>query len=370
MGKVSQSSVNYVIEAEITSNGQIERRDVIGAIYGQTEGLLGENLDLRELRQKGKIGRMNVELNSNKEGTEGKIEIPTSLDAADTSLLAASLETIEKVGPTNADIRIKNVTDKRATKRDYVLKRSKQILESIQTDSPGAGDLKKQVKEMVRESDVTKYKGFIAGPDVYFDDEIILVEGEADVKNLSKKGVMNTIALGGTSIPKGISDVVQDKEILTAFLDGDRGGDLILKELKKKIDLDFVARAAEDLEVEELSEKQVFEALRDKEDVKYVEEPEVEDSLDDGVLEKLQNQLVDITGSRAVKGLDSDFEEVDIAPKNNLSNLNGSYDYLVVDGEINESIVEIAEDLGVGTVFGRSLGSTVNSSKVKLVSEA
>ena len=55
MGKISQVSSKYIIHANIDIEGVVDRPDVIGAIFGQTEGLLGADLELRELQKSGRI---------------------------------------------------------------------------------------------------------------------------------------------------------------------------------------------------------------------------------------------------------------------------------------------------------------------------
>ena len=39
----------YIIHASIRTDGTVARKDVIGAIFGQTEGLLGDELQLRKI---------------------------------------------------------------------------------------------------------------------------------------------------------------------------------------------------------------------------------------------------------------------------------------------------------------------------------
>ncbi|MFB6145688.1 MAG: DNA primase DnaG, partial [Candidatus Nanohaloarchaea archaeon] len=251
MGKVAQNSVKYVIEAKLDSNGVVEKPDIVGALFGQTEGLLGEELDLRELQERGRIGRIDVQVSKNNGSSTAKIKIPSSLDATETALLGAALETIERVGPTNADIRIDEIRDERNSKRDYIVKRAKQLLKEMKDSKPEKAQITDEVKEEVRTSEITEYRGFKAGPDAEYAEEVILVEGRADLLNLMRAGVKNAVALGGTSIPAGIEDIGSEKK-LTAFLDGDRGGDLILEELREKAEPDFVARAPEKKEVEEL----------------------------------------------------------------------------------------------------------------------
>jgi len=48
---MSDQKAKYMIHATIKAEGTIQRKDVVGAIFGQTEGLLGEELQLREQGQ-------------------------------------------------------------------------------------------------------------------------------------------------------------------------------------------------------------------------------------------------------------------------------------------------------------------------------
>lgn len=370
MGKVSQNSANYLIKAKLESSGVIEKSDVVGAIFGQTEGLLGEDLDLRELRNHGKVSRFEVDLDNSGGSTEAEIEISTSLDAADTAILAASLETIEKVGPTRSDIRIQDILDVRSSKRDYILKRSKQLLKDIKNENPEMSELKNEIKQETRETEIIEYESFRAGPDVRFSDEIILVEGVADVKNLVRNGVKNALALGGTSVPDKIPDVVEGKEV-TAFLDGDRGGDLILEELESGISVDFVARAPEDMEVEELSEKEIFEALRDRENSRYVQEEDVEGfSLEEDEKEKVSELMSELVATRALNVLNEDLEVTSRFPVDRTGSVEVENAHAVIaDSEVNEDLVSLGEELGAEYVLGRSRNGTVNSSSVEIVTE-
>lgn len=370
MGKVSQNSANYLIKAKLESSGVIEKSDVVGAIFGQTEGLLGEDLDLRELRNHGKVSRFEVDLDNSGGSTEAEIEISTSLDAADTAILAASLETIEKVGPTRSDIRIQNIMDVRSSKRDYILKRSKQLLNDIKSENTDMSELKNEIKQESRETEIIEYQGFQAGPDVRFSDEIILVEGIADVKNLVRNGVKNALALGGTSVPEKIPDVVEGREV-TAFLDGDRGGDLILEELESSLQVDFVARAPEGKEVEELSEKQVFEALRDRENSRYVEETDVDDfTLEESEREKLSQLMSDLVATRALNVLNDEMEVVSRYPVDRTDEIDVDQAHAVIaDSELNEDLVSLGESLEVDYVLGRSKSDTVNSSELRILTE-
>ncbi len=263
MAKIGIEATKYVIKAKLTATGVVEKPDVIGAVFGQTEGLLGEELDLRELQKSGRIGRIEVTVETKEGKSEGLIEIPTSLSKEDTALIAASLETIERIGPCNAKIEILSVDDVRSTKRDYVIERAKALLGDLQKVTPESQEMAEMVKEQTRVGEVTEIgpDKMPVGPNFQTSEEVILVEGRADVINLAKHGIGNVIGVGGTLIPASLKDLCANKK-LTVFLDGDRGGDLILKKLLHLVDIDFVARAPIGREVEELTSKEIIKALR------------------------------------------------------------------------------------------------------------
>lgn len=264
MAKLAQSTVKYLIETEFSADGIVEKPDVIGAIFGQTEGLLGQDLDLRELQRTGRIGRIDVDLVNENGKTQGKVSVPSSLDSSETALIAAALETIERIGPCNAAMKITSVKDVRVVKREFVMSRAKDILEKLVTEEmPLTSSLTNVVKESVRAAQLKEFEGLPAGPDVEFSDEIIIVEGRADVLNLLRNGINNVIAIEGTTLPPAVINMAKEK-LVTLFVDGDRGGELIFKEMLQVLDFDYIARAPPGREVEELSKKEIFKALRER----------------------------------------------------------------------------------------------------------
>ena len=266
MSKISPVSIKYIIRAKFFAEGVVEKPDVIGAVFGQTEGLLGEALELRELQKEGKIGRIEVTLETEKGATTGEIEIPTSLDKAETALIGAALETIERVGPSEASIKVEIIEDVRASKREYVVERAKRLLKEFQDrELPETSELKATITETVRMMEVTEYgrERLPAGPELDEANDMIIVEGRADILNLLRCGIKNSIALNGTSVPDSIKSLC-DEKIATLFVDGDRGGDLIAKDVTSSCDIAYVARAPDGKEVEELTKKEVLKALRDK----------------------------------------------------------------------------------------------------------
>jgi DNA primase len=259
-------TVKYVIRAKFGVEGVVEKPDVIGAVFGQTEGLFGTELDLRELQKSGRIGRIEIELKSEKDKTDGSILIPTSLDRVSAAIIAASIESIDRIGPCQANVNLVKIEDVREIKRKAIIERAKEILHSWNLEKrPETEEIFREVSEILKATKVETYgpEKLPAGPDVGSSKEIIIVEGRADIINLLKMGIQNTIALEGVKVPETIIKLTKEKEA-TAFLDGDHGGDLILKELLQVANIKYVARAPSGKEVEDLTAKEIETALQNK----------------------------------------------------------------------------------------------------------
>ena len=262
MAKISPISIKYIIYAKFEAEGTVEKPDVIGALFGQTEGLLGDELEMRELQKEGKIGRIDVNLESENGKTTGRIQVPSSLDKAETTIIAAALETIERIGPSDAKIGIEKIEDVRGNKREFIIERAKRLLEKIEGTSESR-EIEDAVKMSSRVSRLQEYGpdnlpcGDISG------EEIMVVEGRADVITMLKAGINNVIAMNGTILPESIKELSLEKEI-TLFLDGDRGGKLIAKNAINNARIDFIAFAPDGKEVEELTKKEILAALRKK----------------------------------------------------------------------------------------------------------
>jgi len=263
MGKISPVSIKYIVHAGMELTGVAERPDIIGAIFGQTEGLLGSDLELRELQKSGRIGRIDVKLENRGGKTIGEILLPSSMGKAETAIIAAALETIERVGPCDAKIRITGIEDVRISKRSFVLERARELLTKLVTDLPDSQAFTNLLTENVRTMEVTEYgkDRLPAGPAIEDTEDVIIVEGRADVVNLLRYGIRNVVAMKGAKATDTIIELTKRK-ITTLFCDGDRGGDLIIKNLAGLTDLDYVARAPDGKEVEELTQKEIMKALR------------------------------------------------------------------------------------------------------------
>ncbi len=368
--KAPSDTTKYLIHAEIVADGVVERPDVVGAIFGQTEGLLGEDLDLRELQKTGRIGRIEVKVESRGGKSFGEIKVPSSLDKIETAILAAALETIERVGPCSAKIRILKIEDVRASKRRKIVERAKDILRDLfeepEIESEKIADL---VRQAVRAEEVIEYgeEKLPAGPAVDESDAIIVVEGRADVLNLLRHGIKNVIAVEGTNIPKTIAELSKKKTV-TAFLDGDRGGDLILKELLQVADIDYVARAPEGKGVEDLTQKEIVKSLRNKVPVEQlhiirreVPKEKVEEKHD--TLLELKKHKQDVEGRLVAKLLDRNLNVIKEVPVRDLVKVlktnNMKVSSIVFDGVITQRVIDLAAKKDISCLVGVRLGSVV-----------
>ncbi|BDC00247.1 DNA primase DnaG [Saccharolobus caldissimus] len=259
--------MKYNVKLKFEVDGIVEKTDVIGAIFGQTENLFGDEFDLRELQDKGRLGRIIVEVRSKGGKSEGEVIIPSNLDRIETALIAAMIESVDKVGPYNSKFELIEIEDIRAEKLKKIIERAKNILSSWSRErSLDIKEVLNEISSAVKVAEITEYgpEKLPAGPDVDKDPNLIIVEGRADVINLLRYGYKNVIAIEGATsrVPETIINLSKTKKTVIAFLDGDHGGDLILKELlSNNVKIDFVARAPVGREVEELTGKEISKAL-------------------------------------------------------------------------------------------------------------
>ena len=401
MGKISPVAAKYIVKAEIVTTGIVEKPDIIGAVFGQTEGLLGSELELRELQKSGRIGRIEVRLSTKNSRTSGVIELPSSMDKAETAIVAASLETIDRIGPCEAKVKAISVEDVREIKRKYIMDRAKTILKNMLMSGPDSQEILEEITDSVRQAELVTYGAskLPSGPGIETSEEVLIVEGRADVLNLLRNGIKNVISIGGNKIPRDIIELTKRK-IVTLFVDGDRGGDLIVKELLMSSDLDFVTKAPDGKEVEELTKKEIHKALRGKEtaeqmrknlDVsfegtaasnKHVKEAPSrrrspvrrtrtqEVKVSDEKKESFKKLLDDLVGTKGAYLL-RDSEILGKVPTVEL----GRYleilkaDTVVLDGTVDRRIVGISKNHGVGLIVGKDAESGITGVTVLTLSD-
>jgi DNA primase len=261
--KDQYTGIKYNVIAHFVIEGIVEKHDVIGAIFGQTEGLFPKDFELRELQRSGKIGRIDIELKSVNDRTTGTIIVPSSLDKPETAVIAAAMETVDRVGPCEAKVNIESIRDIRVDKLKKIQERAKELMRDWKVkETHDIEIMLDQVSQEDKKVEPIHYgrERLTATPDISKRKEIIVVEGRADIINLLRAGISGAIAVEGVKIPKTVQDLAKKVEI-TAFLDGDRGGDLILKELMQVAKPKYVARAPRGSEVEELDPEQLKTAL-------------------------------------------------------------------------------------------------------------
>ena len=384
MAKISPVSIKYMIHANFSAEGALEKPDVIGAIFGQTEGLLGADLEMRDLQKEGKIGRIEVSLERKDKKTIGKIQIPTALDQSETTLIAAAVETIERIGPTDAQIEIERIEDVRGSKRDYIIERAKKLMQEVQ-GSTDSREISNQIKEHTRTSDIAEYGdeklpyGDLSGK------EIIVVEGRADVVNLIRNGIRNVIAMNGTKLPEAIRALSKEKDI-TLFVDGDRGGKLIARNVLDNARIKDIAVAPDGKEVEELMGKEIWMSLRRKisaddffrgKSFDRFEEKKTQVSTSNQIklspeetkegLRKFSSEIKD-SGKALI--LDSNFKvikEVSArAVSSSLKRIEGNPMAIVMDGSVTGTLIDAAEESGIQAIMASNFSAT--SDKMQLLS--
>lgn len=410
---IDPSTTKYMIKAKIKADGIIEKSDVVGAIFGQTEGLLGDELDLRELQRSARVGRIEVDLESKGGKSEGLMTLPTSLDKVETVILAAAFESIDRVGPCKASIVVSEVEDVRVSRRKQVIDRAKQLLNEIMEKSKVEGEsISENIRQSIQVEEIVSYgqDHCPAGPNIDDSDAIIIVEGRRDVLNLLKFGIKNVIAVGGTNVPRTVIDLTKEK-ITTVFVDGDRGGELILRELLQVADVDFIARAPQTREVEEIPQKLIMKSLKNKipreqyidmfnikiegrersEDhrengekgqkmkkeffQKKKEQPQQQQRREDDVEEPVitsekqkayENILNEISGSLKAVLLDENGKELRTIPVRELTDEIKKADNIttvVFDGIITQRLLDIANNKNVREIIGIKLGNVVKMPK-------
>lgn len=405
-----KSIVKYLVKLRFEVDGVVEKADLIGAIFGQTEGLFGPEMNLQELQKTWKVGRIEINLQSSNGRTTGEVLIPMSTDVSTCALIASAVENVDKVGPCSAKFTLLGINDVRADRRKVIVDRAKEIMKdwASKTASEGEESLK-VIVDSTKRGRVMSYgkENLPAGPTADSADQLYVVEGRADIINLMRAGIDNTIAVEGTSIPDTVKELGK-KRTLYAFLDGDRGGDLILKELGQVAKIDRVYRAPRGREVEELTPVEILEILRGEKEQAPREEREERHEryerdryprrergerrgrgggreeryheerrrneeepreqlppppLDATISEKVKGEYPSINGTLEAVVYDSELKESARMAVNELvtkiGEVKGSK-LLVFDGIVTQRLVDASASVGISTIVGHRTGDIQN----------
>ena len=365
--------VKYHVKLSYEVDGLVERADIIGAIFGQTEGLLGPEMNLNELQRVSKVGRIEVIAKSTSNTTNGNAVIPMSTDIDTCALIAAGIESIDKVGPFDCKFTLDAIDDVRAAKKDDIVRRAKEIKQKWATKTVSEGET---MLNDVHQGDSGKLSTY--GPSkltcssgVFNSKWIILVEGRADVINLLRAGYDNVLAIEGAKIDESIKELCSEKDTVVAFIDGDRAGGFILKELKSVVTLDYELQADTGVEVEELTPQRLDEILQPiADEIKNGKPTPKINSEDDKSIADIASKIFpNLNETLEAVALDGDQNEIFKVPisevVSKLSSQSG-IKYLLLDGIITKRLLEGAKTAGIECVIGHRVAKLSNSDDMTL----
>lgn len=375
-GGSKNKAMKYLIKADLKVNGAVQRKDIIGAIMGQTEGLLGEELELRKLQRTARIGHVDVEVKSSGGKVSGEILIPSSMDNVETAIIASSLETIDRIGPCQAKITVKEIQDVRTTKVNAVIDRAKDLLlDMVNSGDAATKTVIEEVRSVLTVGTAKNFHGLTCGPNIESSDSLIIVEGRNDVRNLLNFGVKNAISCDGAgNIKSELITLANGKETVILAIDGDRGGEMLFRQLNEILKIDFVAQAPVGQEWELLPQKTATKCLSQKiEAEKFAatlpedEEPADKDAwLDDG----FENE-------EAPAEVHEYFDHIETLKKNNavFVNVDGTISdavgpsklasaaegadgavAIIINGAITDRVLDIASGAAIEMVVGTTEG--------------
>ena len=350
--------VKYHVKLSYQVDGLVERTDIIGAIFGQTEGLLGPEMNLNELQRLSKVGRIEITTTSTANTTSGDALLPMSTDIDTCALIAAAIESIDKVGPFDCAFKLETIDDVRAAKKEDIVKRAKEIKQRWATKTVSEGDTMLKDVHAGTPGKITTYgpSELACSSGVFDSDWLILVEGRADVINLLRAGYDNALAIEGAKIDESIKSLCDTKKNVIAFLDGDRAGGFILKELKSVVNIDYELRADPGVEVEELTPQRIDEILRPVvESLKEQTTLSVQNEADKPIAELASKLYPNLNETLEAIALDSDQKEIFKVPISELVNklsTQSGIKYLVIDGIITQRLLEGAKNAGIECVIG------------------
>lgn len=360
--------VKYHVKLSFDVDGLVERPDIIGAIFGQTEGLMGPEMNLNELQRASKVGRIEVNIETTQNTTSGEVILPMSTDIDVCALIAAAIENIDKVGPFDTGFKLVSIDDIRAAKKDEIVKRAKEIKQRWATKTKSEGEIMINDVHQGDQARLATYgpSNLTCSSGLESSDWVILVEGRADVINLLRAGYDNAIAIEGAKIDESIKKLCDSKGTVVAFLDGDRAGGFILKELKSLVQVDYELRADRGVEVEEMTPQRIDDILRPVADeIKAESQPAtLKDESDKPLADVAERIHKEINETLEAVALDSKEETVFRVPiseiVNKLSN-QSDITYLLLDGIITQRLLDGARKTGIKYVVGHRVAKLADS---------
>ena len=374
----SSKAMKYLIKADLKVNGNVQRKDIIGAIMGQTEGLLGDDLELRKLQRTARIGHVDVEVKSSGGKVNGEILIPSSMDNVETAIIASSLETIDRIGPCAAKIVVTEIQDVRSTKVNAVIDRAKDLLlEMVNSGDAATKTVIEEVRSVLTVGTAKSYHGLTCGPNIETSDSLIIVEGRNDVRNLLNFGIKNAISCDGAgTIKQELIDLAKSKGNVILAIDGDRGGEMLFRQLNETMKIDFVAQAPVGQEWELLPQKTATKCLSQKVETAKFAAKLPEDAPSEGS-EAWLEEAAEEAAEEAPAEVHEYFDHIADLKANNavFVNVDGTISdavgpsklaaaaeeadgavAIVFNGAVSDRILDIASEAAIETVIGTKEG--------------
>ena len=292
------------------------------------------------------------------------------MDNVETAIIGAAISTIERIGPCNSKIQVKEIQDVRATKRTQVVELAKDLLLRLVSDSSSTS---KSVIDEVRSVLTTEqsqfFHGLTCGPNIDSSTSLIVCEGRNDVRNLLSAGIKNAICTDGAGeIKQELIDLANSKESVIVAIDGDRGGEMLFLQLNQLMKVDWVAQAPVGQEWELLPNKTITKCLAMKEPAERfasrVSEP---DSASESKISKPPQQIIDYAeniGKLGAREAMLIFEDDTTSEPVGASKLATSIEEsekavlaIAYNGQLSKRMFDMASESGVATIIGTSIKS-------------
>jgi len=265
--RFSERAKNQLHFELICESQDISLHDITGTLYNISSAY-SESYNLKKFQQEGLIGKItfikNQHAQQKKNFCTGVIVIPTSLDYPQCCILCAIIQSITKIKLFRAKIVLKAVDQTQKKNMKYLVNRAVEIYRTHFSTADESGDIKKTFLDLTSAKKSTELGGFIVGADFYVNKSTIVVEGRADVVKLASLGLNNTFAISGYNfMVEDVQELLKEKQV-TVFFDNDTGGDQVRKKFLKNIPTRWQIFCPKGVSVEDLSKKELFEALKSK----------------------------------------------------------------------------------------------------------
>jgi DNA primase len=298
--------------------------------------------------------------------TVGAVTIPNNLDQPTAALLAATLESIERVGPYDSKFKLVEVEDVREERRKKVLERARDIMQRWSASQ--RSEVIQMLNQVSEVSEVGKIVSLApdveGGPEAEASDTLFIVEGRADLTALLKAGIKNVIATNGVNIPQYVVNLTSGKREVTVLADGDRVGDMIVKELLRRgAKIDYVSKAPQGREVEDMKPIEILDLINRRVNVKtylasgYAVSKQV---VPERLLNKIRELRERVKETFTAILVDSEGEVIEEIPVNQLFDRLNELDNvegIVFDGIVSQRLLDLASSKDVKIIVGERISS-------------